>query len=222
MKREKKTIIMTIIQTRKNGPTRKLLSLFTLSVFVLSSMRAEDVYVSSFVGATQTGCPPSCAVTGTSTTTTTVSSAPGVPTRSRALIGVVNPEYWHVTPTLAQSVGVYKIYITKGTSGNGSPNLVVAMTASGGDLADVGGTGAASINLTNFNSFSANNVWVHIGYITNNTTTPTINFDYVSGTTAATGGVGIWMWCDSSTWIRALASRPCGSNGPGRGRSDEC
>lgn len=167
---------------------RRIVTLLVVASCLITSIRAEDVYVSSFIGGTQNSCPPSCAVTGTGTTTTTVSSAPGVPARTRALIGVVTTASWTVTPTLLQSAGTYRIYITKGTSGNGSPNLVVNMTTTGGDLADIGGAGGSSIPLTNFNASSANNTWILVGYLTNNTTTPAIAFNYASGAAAGTAG----------------------------------
>jgi hypothetical protein len=168
----------------------KLLSTLTLLAFITSPLLAEDAYVTSCIGtATLNSCPPSCPVNrGTSTLTTSVSSAPGPATRDRAAFAVTTTASWGVTPTLSQSSGTYKVYITKGTSGNASTNLVVSLTATGGDLADTNGVGSAIINLASFQSSAPNNVWTFVGYITNNTTTPTITFTYVSGFAAATGG----------------------------------
>lgn len=168
----------------------KLLSTLTLLAFITSPLLAEDVYVTSCIGtATLNSCPPSCPVNrGTSTLTTSVSSAPGPAARDRAAFAVTTTASWGVTPTLAQSSGAYRIYVTKGTSGNGSPDLVVSLTAIGGNLADTNGNAAASIPLASFQSTAPNNAWTFVGFITNSTTTPTVTFTYVSGAAAATGG----------------------------------
>jgi hypothetical protein len=87
-----------------------------------------------------------------------------------------------------QANGIYRLYATKGTSGNGSPNLLVRMTALGGNLANTVGVGAPSINLSAFQAGAPNHVWTLLGYLTNTTTTPSITFAYVSGAAATTGG----------------------------------
>ena len=164
--------------------------MLTAVLIAATTLQAEDAYVTSCIGTvTLNSCPPSCPINrGTATLTSSVSSAPGPATRDRACFAVSTSASWQVTPTLLQSSGVYKIYITKGTSGNGSPNLVVSMTTTNGDLADIAGVASASVSLTNFNSFSPNSVWTHVGYITNNSATPMVAFTYVSGTAASTGG----------------------------------
>ncbi len=172
------------------SPVIRLASTLTLAALITSPLLAEDVYVTSCIGtATLNNCPPSCPVNrGTSTLTTSVSSAPGPAARDRAAFAVTTTASWGVTPTLGQTPGTYRIYITKGTSGNGSTNLVVSMTATGGNLADTNGNGSAGINLASFQSSAPNNVWTFVGYITNNTATPTVTFTYVSGFAGATGG----------------------------------
>ena len=165
-----------------------LLTSLALMTFTLPSLRAEQVYVTSCIGTvTLNNCPPSCPTNrGTSTLTSTVSSAPGLPFRDRAAFGVTNSG-WGLTPTLA-GTGGYKIYITKGTSGNASPDLIVNLTSGDGVLADTNGVVGTSLPITAFRAASSNNVWIHVGYITNTTTTPTIWFSYASGAKAATGG----------------------------------
>jgi hypothetical protein len=93
-----------------------------------------------------------------------------------------------VTPTLQLSAGTYRIYVTKGTSGNASPDLIVNLTATGGSLSDTNGAPLATIPLSVFQAANSNNVWCPVGYITNTTATPTITFTYISGAAAATGG----------------------------------
>ena len=155
--------------------------------------QAEDVYVTSCVDvdgvAVLNTCPPSCLENlGTTVLSTAISTVAGAPPRSRTAIGASNLASWAVSPTLLQTNGTYRIYATKGTSVNGSPNLVVKLTAQGGSLATSGGVAASSINLTTFQSGAPNNAWTLLGYLTNATTTPTLNFAYVSGTAATTGG----------------------------------
>src|SRR6267142_281058 len=188
-----------------SSASTKLISVLLILVFNAGLLPAEDVYVTSCIGtATLNSCPPSCPVNrGTSTLTTSVSSAPGPAARDRAAFAVTTTTSWGITPSLALSSRTYRIYVTKGTSGNGSPNLVVSLTASGGDLADTNGIGSTSIPLATFQASASNNIWVPVGYITNNTATPTITFTYVSGTAAATGG----RWYLDGVWFQNLD--PC-------------
>jgi hypothetical protein len=183
----------------------RLISVLVILLLNATLLQADDVYVTSCVGTvTLNSCPPSCPVNrGTSTLTTSVSSAPGPAARDRAAFAITTTASWGITPSLAVSSGTYRIYVTKGTSGNGSPNLVVNLTATGGDLADTNGVGAASIPLACFQSGATNNAWIPVGYITNNSATPTITFTYVSGTAAATGG----RWYMDGVWFQSLD--PC-------------
>jgi PA14 domain len=168
----------------------RLISVMVILLLNATLLSAEDVYVTACVGTvTLNTCPPSCPVNrGTSTLTTSVSSAPGPAARDRAAFAVSTTASWGITPSLALSSGTYRIYITKGTSGNGSPDLVVNLTATGGDLADTNGVGGTTIPLAVFRASASNNVWIPVGYITNSTSTPTITFTYLSGAAAATGG----------------------------------
>jgi hypothetical protein len=87
----------------------------------------------------------------------------------------------NVTFSSLKNIGVYKIYITKGTSSNASEDLVANMTATGGDLADTNGVGSTSIPLPVFQAGYPNNTWIHVGYITNAVSNPTVTFTYASG-----------------------------------------
>jgi hypothetical protein len=195
------------------GSIIKIIALFTVT-FGTSSL-AEDVFVTSYRGTTAstdvTPCPPSC-VTGASTfgaSTTSASTATPIPvipgSGRRVVYGNAAGATWSVTPTdinltgtgsppggynftTLHNIGVYKIYVTKGEKGNASPDLIVNMTATGGSLADSNGVAATSIPLDVFQTSKPDDVWFHVGYITNDTLSPTITFTYASGTIGSTGG----------------------------------
>lgn len=83
-----------------------------------------------------------------------------------------------MSPTLSQ-IGVYQIFVTH-ISGNASPDIIVGMSATDGDL--------SATSTTAFQADKGINVWASVGYITNTTTTPTVTFTYQSGTLAGLGG----------------------------------
>ena len=86
--------------------------------------------------------------------------------------------------SLQHTPGVYKIYVTKGSTSQ-SPDILADMTAVGGDLADINGVGAATVSVSAFQSGAPNNAWNHVGYITNSVANPEITFTYASGTLAS-------------------------------------
>lgn len=199
------------------------IAVLALLALCANALWAENVFVTSYKGTTATTdvtpCPPSC-ITGASlfgasvNSASTASPAPVIPASGRRVVyGNAATAVWTVSPTNIvltpasgspnytftelQHMGTYKIYVTKGESGNASPDLLVNMTATGGDLADASGNAATSVPLDVFQGAKPNHVWVHIGYITNNTPNPTLTFSYVSGTIATTGG----RWYMDAVWF---------------------
>jgi uncharacterized repeat protein (TIGR03803 family) len=190
----------------------------------------NNVFVTAFQGtnisaADNTPCPPSCAAGLVSSTgsgsSSTASPIPVIPASDRrARFGYGAGCAWSVTPTdialtpafggprynftsLSRVPGVYKIYYTKGTSSSGSADMVVNMTASGGNLADAAGVGQTSVPLTVFRTTAPNNVWIPIGFITNTTANPTISFTHASGTITASNR----MYLDA-LWFEYLDTTP--------------
>jgi len=209
--------------------------------FTASLVQAENVFVTSYKGTTATSDvtpAPLCTFSGVSlfgastASASTATPTPVIPASGRRVVyGNTVGATWTVTPTdmvltpvsgspnytftSLQNVGVYKIYVTKGESGNASPDIIVTMTATGGDLADVNGAPASSIALDMFQASKPNDVWVHVGYLTNSTPSPTLTFTHTSGTIASSGG----RWYMDAVWFEYLD--PCtgvapevGVNGP--------
>ncbi len=196
---------------KSKSPPRVTLLIAVLTLFALgaTSLWAEDVFVTGYAGTVSgtdiTACPPSChpaagsGISGSGASAASASLASPSPGGARRVIyGNTTAAYWSVTPTdltygaftftKLQNLGVYKIYVTDGESGNASPDLIVNMTATGGDLADASGVAGTSIPLTAFRSTAPDDVWIHVGYITNTVYDPTVTFTYASGTIASTGG----------------------------------
>ncbi|HOX00738.1 MAG TPA: PA14 domain-containing protein [Candidatus Paceibacterota bacterium] len=202
---------------------RPRLAMLALLVSAAWSLQGENVFVTSYKGtaATEdvTPCPPSCttgaSISGASTASaSTATPTPVIPASGRRVVfGNAAGATWSVTPTdtvltpkdsatgytftSLQHIGVYKIYVTKGQSGNASPDILVSMAATGGDLADTNGQPAASITLDLFQESKPNHVWVHVGYITNSVPSPTLTFTHTSGTIASTGG----RWYMDAVWF---------------------
>ena len=147
----------------------------------LSSLQAEDVYVTSGLGTGIRGCPPSCAYNlGTTVHSYSVSTACPV-ARNQSLFGVTSTAGWAVTPTLTNHPGVYRILVTKGTATDCPSDLVVQITATGGSLADADGIAQTALLSTAFQGANSVNTWTLVGYITNSIAQPTITFAYASG-----------------------------------------
>lgn len=158
-----------------------LLAALSLLAFSITALRAEDVYVTGWVGAALNWCPPSCPSNlGTSSRSLYVSAACPV-SRDHAVYSITSTASWGVTPTLSNSAGVYKIFVTKGTSTSCPTDLLVNMTATGGALADASGVPQTTVPTTAFASTNSVNTWTLVGYLTNNTAHPTVTFAYASG-----------------------------------------
>ena len=159
---------------------RLLLAVLAFSIST-ASLRAEDVYVTGWLGTAINGCPPSCAYNLSKPYSVySVSTACPV-VRNQTVFGSTTTAAWGVTPTLTNNPGVYKILVTKGTADSCPSDLVVNMTATGGALADAGGTAQTVVPTTAFQGANSVNTWTLVGYLTNNTTQPTVTFTYASG-----------------------------------------
>lgn len=175
----------------------RFIGCLAIIALTLSSLRAEDVFVTAYASATSgdtTPCPPSCNTGSVSASGSVAYSLaepqpPISPRRSR--FGFADGCTWSVTPDGSystgplQSSGVYKIYITMPANTSCSSDILVNMTATGGDLADTNGLAATAVPVTAFRSTSPIHTWIHVGYITNNVASPTVTFTWVSGTLAS-------------------------------------
>ena len=158
------------------------LAVLALLTFSATSLRAEDVYVTGWLGTALNGCPPSCTYNLGPAPHSVYSVSTACPVvRNQTVFGDSTTAGWAVTPTLANSFGVYKILVTKGTADNCPADLMVNMTATGGALADASGAPQTTVPTTAFQGANSVNTWTLVGYITNNTTQPTVTFAYASG-----------------------------------------
>jgi len=166
---------------RADPAATALVSLLALLISSATSIHAEDVYVTGWLGTMINGCPPSCAYNlGTGLYSYSVSTACPV-ARDKTLFGASKTAGWAVTPKLGTYPGVYRILVTKGTGTDCPVDLVVHMTATGGALADADGTAQTIVPTTAFQGTNSVNSWTLVGYITNTIAEPTINFAYASG-----------------------------------------
>ncbi len=172
------------------------LALLVVLAIAAMTLHAEDAFVTAYTGGSQTANPPFAYGTGISGygTSAVGTASPAPPSRTRAMYGYqLGTNAWVTTqPTLASmgpGVG-YQIFILRGTDGNASPDVIVNISADGGDLLDTSGNPQTTIATTAFQPGSgALNNWLLVGTITNlTTTTPTILWAYASGTQASTGG----------------------------------
>jgi hypothetical protein len=162
-------------------PARLLLAVLASLALSPMPLRAEDVYVTSWLADQINGCPPSCSYNlGTSMHATCFSTACHVG-RNGSLFAVTTNAGWAVTPRLANNPGVYRIFVTKGPAGDCSADIMVNITTTGGALADAGGTAQTTVPTTAFQKDQSTNTWTLVGYLTNNTTQPTVIFAYASG-----------------------------------------
>jgi hypothetical protein len=76
---------------------------------------------------------------------------------------------------------VYRILVTKGTAASCPEDLLVEVTATGGDLADATGTAQTNFLTTAFQGTNSLNSWTLVGYLTNKVAQPTVTFAYASG-----------------------------------------
>jgi hypothetical protein len=166
-------------------PPRAINGGILLAVLVLHactlSLWAEDVYVTAYLGAGFNTCPPSCAYNlGVDYLSPLVSIACPVP-RLHSVYGSRANSAWAVTPTLTNHPGVYRIFVTKGTATYCPADLLVQVTAVGGDLADASGLAQTSFLTTAFQGTNSVNSWTLVGYLTNKVAQPTVTFGYASG-----------------------------------------
>ena len=162
-------------------PAGLLLAVLVLFASDARPLRAEDVYVTAYFGIGFNTCPPSCAFSlGTDYLSSSVSIACPVP-RSHSVYGSLSTSGWKVIPTLTNHPGVYRIFVTKGTPTACPADLLVQVTATGGDLADPTGTAQASFLTTAFQGTNSFNSWTLVGYLTNKIAQPSVTFAYASG-----------------------------------------
>jgi hypothetical protein len=97
------------------------------------------------------------------------------------VFGAATNAAWAVTPTLTNYPGVYRIFVTKGTATSCPADLLVLVTATGGDLADATGTPQTSFTTTAFQGTNSVDSWTLVGYLTTRIAQPSVTFAYASG-----------------------------------------
>jgi hypothetical protein len=161
-----------------------LLAVLALLVSGAASLHAEDVIVTGCVGSERNPSPSSSpANLGTTTLHTSASIAtPEGAGRSKTMFGITTTATWTITPTLGSSSGVYKVYVSQGTTYNCPTDLHVKIVATSGcTLADTNYVGQTEIDTPAFQVGASLNVWTPVAVITNSSRTPTITFSYASG-----------------------------------------
>jgi hypothetical protein len=194
---------------QSSPPAGLLLAALALLALCASSLRAEEVFVTSKIGTADGedgACPPSCTTGSVSSSgSSAVSTAvppPVIPASARkARFGYADGCTWAVTPTdITQTsssgtwtfqslpcINWYRIYITKGTSINCSTNLLVTMTVDTATaLYDLNNNLVTCLSLNQFQAAQPNNVWIPVGFISNTTPNPTVTFTWASGSLSPT------------------------------------
>ena len=161
---------------------RLLVAVLALLTSSAGSIHAEDVYVTSGALNKLNTCPPSCPYDLGPTYTANYVSAACTNARNRCAFSSTNTATWKVTPTLANSHGTYKVFVTKGRADDSSPNIIANMTTTGGALADANGTAQTIVPTTAFQGSNSVDCWTLVGTIANNTNRPDLYFTYASGT----------------------------------------
>ncbi len=161
-----------------------LLSGLAIISFGATFLQAEDVIVTGCVGSSFNGCPPSCPDSlGTVTLHSSYSTAvPSGAERSKTMFAITNTATWAVTPTLATSAGVYRVYVSQGTTNACATDIHVKLVATDGcTLADLNRVAQTEIDTTAFQRGASLNAWTPVAIINNSSRTPTITFSYASG-----------------------------------------
>ena len=98
------------------------------------------------------------------------------------MFGVSTNATWQVTPPLGTSNGVYRVYVSQGTTYNCPTDILVKILATTNcTLADTSYVAQTEIVTTAFQRGVSLNVWTPVAVITNSSKTPTITFSYASG-----------------------------------------
>jgi hypothetical protein len=171
-------------QGKSSSVVGLLLSGLALISLGTTSLQAEDVIVTGCIDIGFNSCPPSCPDgLGTGDLYSAASVAvPAGAARSKTMYATTNTATWAVTPTLGISTGVYRVYVSQGTTYNCSTNLHVKITATDGcTLADLNRVPQTEIDTTAFQREASLNVWTPVAIINNSSNRPTIKFSYASG-----------------------------------------
>ena len=155
-----------------------------LILFGTTSLQAEDVIVTGCIGSQFNGCPPSCPDSlGSTTLHSSYSTAvPLGAGRSKTMYAITNTATWAVTPTLGTSTGVYRVYVSQGTTNNCPTDIHVKIVATDGcTLADTNHVPRTEIDTTAFQREASLNVWTPVAIINNSSNKPTILFSWASG-----------------------------------------
>ena len=159
----------------------RLLAALAMIALSATALWAEDAYVTGWLGTLFNVCPPSCPINIGTHSQASIFSAACPVSRDHSVYSTTTTASWVVTPTLTNSAGVYKIFVTKGTSTSCPADLMVSMTTTGGALADANGVPQMTVPTTAFASTNSVNTWTLVGYLANNTNKPAVTFAYASG-----------------------------------------
>jgi hypothetical protein len=181
----------------------QLASLLVLLASSTVSLRAEDVYVTSGAVNKLNTCPPSCPYDLGPTYTANYVSTACTNDRTRCAFSSTNTATWKVAPTLANSHGTYRIFVTKAAAGDCSPDIIVSMTATNGTLADANGSPQPAVLTSAFQKTNSNHSWTLVGYIANNTNRPEVYFTCASGTLSSSS-----RWYMDAVYFQSVDVNP--------------
>jgi len=170
------------------GLRRATLALLAIGSLAVQPLRADVVYVTTYIGAAVNattffndplGLGPSYSASGS----TAIANPPGVPSRTKCVYYYgqgLNPN-WLIVPPLGVDGGVYSIEVAH-TALTTSPDVVVTAYCADNFY---GQTSAGCTNSAVFNAANGGNTWKLMGYITNaaGITDPEIIFKQVGGVT---------------------------------------
>ena len=149
-----------LMKQLSSPPSRLLFSVMALLALGAASVRAEDVYITGGRLNDVNFCPPSCPYGLVTPYRASHVSTACTNHRTLSVFGSASAAGWKVTPTLANSPGMYRILVTKGQASDCPPDIVVNTTTTGGVLADANGTAQTTVPTTAFQGTNSVNTWI--------------------------------------------------------------
>ena len=176
----------------------RLFAGLALGALAVLPLRAETVFVTTYTGSAVTVCDPFCvnvlaispAPGYSSFGSTLIASPPGVPSRTKTVYFFnPAPPNWTIKPPTLVDGGIYRIETAHNNGASTTPDVLVTAWSNDGTVSP------SCTNTIAFQRAQGGDVWIPIGYITNNpgVTSPTIFFQYVSGTLNNTGSGRLYV-----------------------------
>ena len=174
------------IKPHSHSPAGRLFAVLAILTLSAAAVLAEDVCVTSYVSTGMNTCDHSCPYNlGTGDHSSLYHSIACTNSRNSSVYGTATTATWKVTPTLATSNGIYKIFITKGRATDCSPDIIVSVATTDGALSDASGAPLTTVPTTAFQATNSVDSWTLVGYLASNTNHPAVFFTYASGTLGA-------------------------------------